>query len=107
MIKYVPYITTCIDDEFGVQTKEEYDDSIMYDTCEEAEEALEDVKGDSDGEYGILELEDGAIIRRNVYSDDSDDYIEPDDSNIEVDFDPYVGAYVYEDSNGDDFGGDY
>ena len=94
MTKYVPYITVLVDDEYGVQRHTEYDSDNMFDTYEEALEELEEVKEESDDEYGILEIEDGEIVKQWVESEE--DYNEPDDRFLEVDFNPYSGQYEYD-----------
>ena len=102
MTKYAPYITTRIDDEFGVQNIEGYDSENQFDSYDEALEELEELAKESEGEFGVLELEDGKIVRRYVLSDD--DYIEPDDRWAEVDYNPYTGSYEYDYESEDSFG---
>jgi len=95
-MKYVPFTTAYIDDEFGVQHVVEYDEDTMYDTYEEAENALDEIMEQSDGGYGVLAIENGEIVHRyNCGEDDGEcDYDEPWD--LEVGFNPYMGCYDFD-----------
>lgn len=96
-MKYVPYITTRIDDEFGVQTLEEYDDTNLFDTYEEAEAELDKIMSESDGPFGIFAIENGEIAHRyNCGPDDDDDCFDFDSDDLEMGFNPYMGCYDYD-----------
>lgn len=98
-MKYVPFITTIIDDEFGTQVHTEYDDETLFDTYDEAVDALDEIMDESDGTFGILGIENGKVVDQwnhgTAEENDEDDYYE-DYDDLEIGFNPYMGCYDYD-----------
>ena len=100
-MKYVPFITTCIDDAFGTQVHTEYDSDNLFDTYEEACDALDEIADESEGLYGIFAInEEGNIAHQynhgNVNDEEEDDSFDYDDDSIEMGFNPYMGCYDFD-----------
>ncbi len=99
MKKYVPFTTVCIDDERGSNWLTEYDEDEYYTSIKDAECALEEMKVDSDGAYGLFVYEGDKRVDEIIYSGDDDypedDYYE-DWDNLEVGFNPYMGCYDFD-----------
>ena len=108
-MKYVPFITTCIDDAFGTQVHTEYDSDNLFDTYEEACDALDEIADESEGLYGIFAIdEEGNIAHQYNHGNKSDDEadieahdeffdcFDCDRDDLEMGFNPYMGCYDFD-----------
>ena len=100
-MKYTPFITVYIADEFGTQVHTEYDSDNLFDNYDEAQNALDEIMDESDGHFGILAIdEDGNVVHQynhgEAEDDEADDDCFDDFDDLEIGFNPYIGCYDYD-----------